>query len=802
MTPLSADTILAAADAAQRLIPPAWPLAATVAVNPFLGHARDSLAEAQQRLGRAAGLRLTMPRGWYAAKIASGEIADDDLAAAIAMVRGAPSSTEALKRAALAATPAARALPTIASLAAAETGRDIEAIVADRIGAWAGSYFDEGQAHWAAARGGGAEEGGSAWASWQSFATHDLTPEIRGISSFAAHAAGAPQRADEAIICAAASLRLEAGALPAYFHALLMSLGGWAHLARWRLWQAELAGGADNTLRDLLAIRLTFETAVHALHADRIAAGWAEAVRAYGLPVLPDADDAIDAALQEAAERAHQRRLVEMLDGPPAATPSAGPLVQAAFCIDVRSEVFRRALESVDPGIETIGFAGFFGLPLAHRRFGSRLTEAHLPVLLRPAARTCHAVTPELEEKEETLRIAARARRAWSRFQQAAVSSFAFVEAAGPLYAGKLVASALRLGGGAEKPEPAPRLDPEIPVETRVSIAKTVLGAMSMKGPFAPLVLLAGHGARVVNNAHASALHCGACGGQTGEVSARTLASLLNEPEVRKGLAAEGIVIPPETLVVGALHDTTSDEVTLLDADQPSPAHADQIARLRRWLSGAAVAARTERALKMPLATGQADLAKRGRDWSEVRPEWGLAGCSTFIAAPRHRTAGRNLGGRAFLHSYDWRADKDFSVLELIMTAPVVVASWISLQYYGSVVAPQAFGAGNKLLHNVVGGVGVLEGNGGAPRVGLPWQSVHDGERLVHDPLRLTVLVEAPREAITEVLRRHEGVRALFDNRWLHLLVLDAEGRIGWRYAGGLAWEPAAGPLEARRKAA
>ncbi len=802
MTLLSASTILAAADEAQRLIPPAWPLAATVAVNPFLGHTGDNLAEAQMRLGRIAGLRLTMPRDWYAAKIEAGEIVDDDLAAAIATVPGAPASVAALKQAALAATPVSQALPTVASLAAAATGLDIEGIVTERVGVWAASHFDEGQAHWAAARGGGSVEDGRAWTSWQSFATHDLTPEILGIPHFAAHVAAAPQRADEAIIRAAAGLRLEAEALTGYFHALLLRLGGWAHLARWRLWQAELAGGSDTTLRDLLAVRLTFETALQAVYGDRIATGWTVAVRAYATPAAPDAEDGVDAALQEAAERAQQRRLAETLAEAPAAKPSGRPLLQAAFCIDVRSEVFRRALESMDPGIETIGFAGFFGLPLAHRRFGSRLTEAHLPVLLKPAAITCHAVTPDLAEKEEKLRIKARARRAWSRFQQAAVSSFAFVEAAGPLYAGKLLASALSLGVKVEQPEPAPRLDPEIPLGTRVSIAKTVLGAMSMTGPFAPVVLLAGHGARVVNNAHASALHCGACGGQTGEVSARTLAGLLNEAEVRKGLAAEGIAIPTDTLFVGALHDTTSDEVTLFDADHPSPAHADHLTQLRRWLAGAAVAARTERALKMPLAAGQAELTRRGRDWSEVRPEWGLAGCSAFIAAPRDRTAGRNLAGRAFLHSYDWRADKDFAVLELIMTAPVVVASWISLQYYGSVVAPQAFGAGNKLLHNVVGGVGVLEGNGGAPRVGLPWQSVHDGERLVHDPLRLTVLVEAPCEAITEVLRKHPGVRSLFDNRWLHLLVLDAEGRIAWRYRGNLDWEPAGGETEAQRKAA
>ena len=99
-------------------------------------------------------------------------------------------------------------------------------------------------------------------------------------------------------------------------------------------------------------------------------------------------------------------------------------------------------------------------------------------------------------------------------------------------------------------------------------------------------------------------------------------------------------------------------------------------------------------------------------------------------------------------------------VLELILTAPVVVASWISLQYYGSTVAPELFGGGNKLLHNVVGGIGVVEGNGGRLRAGLPLQAVSDGARLMHEPLRLSVLVEAPREAVHDILSRHEGLRA------------------------------------------
>ena len=55
-----------------------------------------------------------------------------------------------------------------------------------------------------------------------------------------------------------------------------------------------------------------------------------------------------------------------------------------------------------------------------------------------------------------------------------------------------------------------------------------------------------------------------------------------------------------------------------------------------------------------------------------------------------------------------------------------------------------AFGSGEKTLHNVVGLIGVLEGNGGDLRVGLPMQSVHDGARFVHEPLRLNVFIEAP----------------------------------------------------------
>ena len=310
---------------------------------------------------------------------------------------------------------------------------------------------------------------------------------------------------------------------------------------------------------------------------------------------------------------------------------------------------------------------------------------------------------------------------------------------------------------------------------------------MSLTSNFARLVLLTGHGANVVNNPHASALHCGACGGYSGEVNARLLADILNDKAVRQDLADLGINIPNDILFLGGLHDTTTDRITLYLEDHDTAFHRTDIEQATSWLKAAGKLARTERALRLPGAN-RSTIYRRSRDWAETRPEWGLAGCKSFIAAPRSRTAGKSLEGRAFLHDYDWRQDSGFGTLTLILTAPVVVASWISLQYYGSTVAPQLFGAGNKLLHNVVGGLGVLEGNGGSLRAGLPWQSVHDGKRYIHEPLRLSVCIEAPREAISEVLNQHPDVRALFDNRWLHLFALDGQGHMAWRYQSGSHW--------------
>lgn len=781
---VGADAVQSAVRRAAQMIPPLWPLEGTVAVNPFLGMSGEPLAIAAARLRRTAGICVTLPRHVYRERIRSGEITDVDLAAAttVAPTWAAPVRVAELKAAAETDRGLPVPLATVADLAAQACGIDWPALVTDRISHWAAGYFDRGQALWAAPR------GRHAYESWRAAAEHDLTPEIAGLDGFCTFAARLPESADAAIANAVVRLGLRATALEVYFHRLLTTLGGWAQFARYLSWQAELNGAVDGTLRDLLAIRLTWEVALLCQYGNAIGDGWRTAATAYAEPIAPTRDDVLDALLQEAAERAAQRQLLAALRTPTPAPPPVRPAVQMVFCIDVRSEVFRRALESLDPAIETLGFAGFFGLGVVHRRFASDVDELRLPALLSPSLRSCAGAGNDAERSDTAARIAARAHRAWGRFKLAAVSSFAFVEAMGPTYIGKLLRDAMGWSGTAPQRDPPPRFVPALDVSAGTALALQVLRAMSLTERFARLVVFTGHGANVVNNPHASALHCGACGGYSGEVNARLLASLLNDGAVRAALAQRGVEIPDDTLFLAALHDTTTDEVTLYDADTPISEHAADIARLRCWLQQAALLARGERALRMPRAACDADVLRRARDWAEVRPEWGLAGCQAFIAAPRARTAGLNLAGRAFLHDYDWRADAGFDVLRLILTAPVVVASWISLQYYGSTVAPNLFGAGNKLLHNVTGGLGVVEGSGGPLRAGLPWQSVHDGERLVHEPLRLAVLIEAPREAIAGVLARYPEVRALFDNRWLHLFALDGTGRPVWRYAGALEW--------------
>lgn len=784
-------------------IAPTWPLDRFIAVNPLWGHIEQAVSAVSAQLSAASGGRLLMPRAWYREQHKHGRLQDKHLRQALVQLES--SCTFEQLKAVLEeeeSAPARRAR----LLDVADAARDLTHEVSWRdfvihsISQFCAAFFDEGQADLGPSREGGL------YASWQRQAQQDRSPGLlMRFHNYREVAAALPLDAEELIQHALADLRVTSCEQEAYLTALLLDVNGWAAWCAYQRWTARLAQQDDNTIVELLAIRLAWEWMLLRAGYPRLDAKWQIAMLAW-----PKAETAAavsqedDWALQTAMEIAYQESLCQQL---PVGFDATAPIakVQAAFCIDVRSEVFRRGLEAQDPGVQTLGFAGFFGVPIEYQPLAAETARPQLPGLLAPRMTAGDTGVPAdlAQVRKQRLDVATT----WKKFKSSAVSGFSFVEATGLLYAGKLLSDSFGRTRAASLPERAglwawehaarkPRLKGGVdgkPLDTDslTGLAAGILRAMSLTHNFARLVALVGHGSETTNNPHAAGLDCGACCGQTGEVNARAVAALLNQREVRLGLARQGIDVPASTHFISGLHNTTTDEVTLFDLDELPRSHRSDLAILQVWLRSAGEQARVERAAALELdhlQGGALERATVGRsqDWAQVRAEWGLANNAAFIVAPRERSQHINLQGRSFLHEYRWEEDEGFCVLELIMTAPMVVTHWINFQYYASTVDNLRYGSGNKVLHNVVGGhIGVFEGNGGDLRIGLPLQSLHDGQNWVHTPLRLSVFIEAPREAIEVVLAKHSSVRHLVENQWLYLFAMDAATKTVASYRAG-----------------
>ncbi len=799
-------------DTACGRIAPLWPLKSFVAVNPYFGLADQPFWQADATLKRVLGQGLTMPRAFYKKHMETGRITRADLAAALRET-GSSWDVATLEEAVARQSQApSEPLALVTDILGELDHQEWPGFVTERISQYCAAYFDEGQALWAMPW---RDQG--LYVGWRAFTRLDRNPRTVGLRGMREALADLPDQAARAIDWALRLLAVPEAAIDDYLHAALLSVGGWAGWARYKRWQAELAGGHDDTIQDLLAIRVCWDALLYKLRFnERLKARWYQAMvtdgsiaaKAQAQPQTVAKE--VDALLQTAFEIAYQRELIgSLMTAPVTAARKTRPPVHAVFCIDVRSEIFRRAFETAAPAARTGGFAGFFGVLMEYLPLGASTAKGHLPILFNPSYRICEHVPGA--SPEQTSAIVAkrhgrlRAADAWKTFKTSASSCFTFVEAAGLLYAPKMFGDSMGWTRTVSHPDAkglddaaheqmGPRLVSDhgkgacaaggIPAADRPGAAEFALRNMGMIGDFARLVVLVGHGSTTVNNPQATALDCGACAGQTGEASARIAVALLNDPATRRGLAEKGIEIPADTVFVAGLHDTTTDEVALFDTATIPSSHAGDLRQLREWFKAAGEITRMERSAflgigGLPENRVRADIKRRTRDWAEVRPEWALANNAAFIAAPRARTARCDLGGRAFLHDYTWRNDVEFKTLTLIMSAPMVVGNWINMQYYGSVVDNVRFGSGNKVLHNVVGGsIGVLEGNGGDLRVGLAMQSLHDGHRWMHEPMRLNVFIEAPQAAMDDVIAGNPLVRYLVENAWLHLFRIDDQGRI------------------------
>jgi len=624
----------------------------------------------------------------------------------------------------------------------------------------------------------------------------------------------------------------------------------------------------------------------------------------------------------EALEVRHRREVVAQLSGvakqlretdEKAAGGASRPLAQMVFCIDVRSEIFRRHLEQLG-GYETLGVAGFFGIPVKYQAFGEAHPVTHAPVLLKPKnhireiprsyhgaaasrhrlfARLSHAGHTLLHDLKENVitpyvmvealgwffsvpffgktlfplwyqRMSAWLKSLWlpplattltidkltrhEAEEMVAVEQRAAIRAAlrrefpalGSDITPALIET-IRLGAMDHQDEQKSRDVPKslglTPAETdalyerfrrtlnltprgmssrlqRITMhgfsvseqayaVEAALRLMGFTSGFARLVVMCSHGSTSDNNPYESALDCGACGGNSGLPNARAFAAMANNQAVRKVLEGRGITIPGDSHFVAAAHDTTRNDVRIVDLEDVPATHRKDLLRLLDDLQEAGAQSAQERglALEGPAAGSKRKdpLTRAGRrsvDWAQVRPEWGLSKNNLLIIGRRELTRPLNLEGRSFLHSYDYRQDESGKLLETIMTAPLIVAQWINMEHYFSTADNEVYGSGSKVYHNIVGRVGVMSGATGDLRLGLPAQTVLDGPVPYHEPMRLLAVIEAPRTQVEAVIAKHPGLERLFDNEWVSLVVCEPGEAKFYHYDIMRGWQPVAGAPE------
>jgi uncharacterized protein YbcC (UPF0753/DUF2309 family) len=487
------------------------------------------------------------------------------------------------------------------------------------------------------------------------------------------------------------------------------------------------------------------------------------------------------------SENGYRTHLLEKLSSKKNTFEEA-PKAQFVFCIDVRSEPFRRSLEN-QGNYQTFGFAGFFGIPVSIKNDLTGEKYASCPVLLKPA----HNINDNHSHSacEKNYKQTNGFKQLYQSLKYNITSPFALVETIGAASGFWMFARSLspnfahslknKLSKLSEKSLPSAINVDSITFEDQSNYAANALKMMGLTNNFAPLVFLCGHGSSTTNNAYATALDCGACGGRHGGPNARILATILNRQEIRNYLEEHSIYIPKETYFLGAEHNTTTDALTIYDLDSPEKLKK-QIADLKTDFHNARQKNSFIRCAAMDSTYSETSASKhtqsRANDWAQVRPEWGLARNASFIVGPRWLTKDIDLEARSFLHSYDWTIDEDGKLLTTILTAPMVVAQWINNQYLFSTLDNVAFGGGSKITKNITGKFGIMQGNASDIMHGLPLQSVFKKDiEAYHEPLRLLTVVYASRSLIDKIIAAEEVLKKLFANEWVHLACIEPDGQ-------------------------
>ncbi|RDW21500.1 DUF2309 domain-containing protein [Oceanobacillus arenosus] len=682
---------------------------------------------------------------------------------------------------------------------------------------WCKLFLDESQAVWSMPL---REEG--FYQAWRKLVPKD--PALN--RSIRKKLKGLPKEADQALVQALEILEVPNSDIKGYLEAHLLALPGWAGMM---LWHSQKAKNHKSLLMQYLAVRITMECILikpslplpneeNEALLETLLVSWADwgdmplnewsqisfTEQKARLTLAYRFDEIVQHKIWlEAWEKTYETNLKEkVITNQEGQNNEADTIAQLAFCLDVRSEPFRNELEKAG-AFETFGTAGFFGLPMETCKLGSNHSHNSLPVMNQPKLKVKETL-PE-SELNPYLRRKQAAGLSNSTFQvmkHNLLSSLMLPEISGPWLTLQTLARSFlprRTGyalqrlreKGLSKPETEFTLDhehhsgDELPIgftdEEKVYYVRTALETMGLTERFAPLVVICGHGSHSINNPYASSLDCGACGGASSGFNARVLATLCNLPMVRQNLRKDGISIPEDTVFAAAEHITSLDEIRWLYVPELSNHAKKAFDQIQTILPKVSEKANAKRIPKLPSidshSTPRDEAMRRSEDWSEVRPEWGLARNAAFIIGKRELTKGTNLEGRVFLQNYNWEKDSRGDILTNIIKGPATVCQWINLQYYASTVAPDYYGSGNKTTQTVTAGIGVMQGNSSDLLTGLPWQSVMWSDtEIYHEPLRLLVVIQAPKEYIKRLLDQTPEFQQKVQNGWIRLASIDPDG--------------------------
>lgn len=323
-------------------------------------------------------------------------------------------------------------------------------------------------------------------------------------------------------------------------------------------------------------------------------------------------------------------------------------------------------------------------------------------------------------------------------------------------------------------------------VDEKVMYLNNFLTMIGQVDNFPEFVTIIGHGSVSDNNPFESALDCGACGGNISLPNTRALCMIANTPEVREKLREDkGIVIPEHVKFIPGMHITTTDVIDFYDTDILSQEEMKKFSKIMADFKQASAVSRGERAEFLPNTNTQADMMIKSMDWSEPRPEWGLAGNMGVFAGPRSSSKHITFNNRLFMHSYDWTIDNDNAdILTRIFNGPLIVGEWINLEHYFSTVDNRIYGAGSKVYHNVVAKVGVYNGNYSDLKIGLPTQSVLLEGEAYHEPVRLLTFMEAPLEKVGKAVE-NSIAKTFILNEWIRPVIIDKEAKKVYTYEFG-----------------